>query len=86
MTNSVKVQAADRRAWLLKNLNEDARFLSELIDQTMKPYAQELGDAPMQAALAEATYQLTRVQLWAEGWQLTDGLELRRREPARKSR
>ena len=91
MTNSVKVQVADRRARILKDLSADAHFLSELIDQSMKPYAAEIGDTHMQNALLEAINQLNRVHLWAEAWRVSDegelsGLELRRREPVRRAR
>lgn len=77
MTNSVKVQAIERRARILKDLSADAHFLSELIDQTMKPYAAEIGDVPMQNALLEAINQLNRVHLWAEAWRITDEPVLR---------
>lgn len=84
LTNSVKVQAKERREQAYERLSADAAFLDSLV-QTMMPDARLVENESIRAALLEVGYHLARVSAWADAARY-EGLELRRREPVRRSR
>ena len=85
MTNSVKVQAKEQRTQAYERLSADAAFLGELV-KTMLPDARLVENESIRAELVEIQYHLTRVELWASAGHIGGGMELRRREPVRRSR